>query len=240
MWNRLSIVLLFVLGIVVYAQDTEPYVEVYQPAVNVRSGPSEQYLSRGAMWSGDRLTVTGKSNFTGTQSCTDDSNYENDLWLRVDVQGIEGWVNYCVVKFAGNLDHLPIAVSAYPEVDEWLNLATIPLDGIFFSTIRDELGSVPDVPSVIGLTRTRNFIHLRQEPRLDANILDHISGEQVYVTDVSSDGVWVRVEYDAKLSSCLQEAQSHTACAYQRISGWVARYLLFLPTDWQDTFANGS
>lgn len=239
MWKLLSIVLLFVLGIIASAQVAETYVEIYQPMVAVRSGPSVQYSHRASMWSWDRLTVTGKSVFDGSQPCTDDLDYDNDLWLRVDVQGIEGWVNYCVVKVTGDLDGLPVAEPAFPENDEWLELAEIP-NGIFFTRIVDRLGTQPEQPFVIGLTRTRNYIQLREQPSLGTPILDHISSDKVYVTGISANGVWVRVEYDAKLTSCLQVADSTDDCPYERISGWVAKYLLSFPPDWQATFAEAS
>jgi len=226
--------LVFFLSVVSYAQTVQSLPE---RASNIRSGPSTEYSVRAGFWSPVQLSVTGKSVLEGETACVEDDNYNNDLWLRVDIQGIEGWVNFCVVRFDGDLDTLPVVEPAYPELDEWINQATVPLDGIFFSVIRDELGEAPDTPYVIASTRTQNFIHLRENPDLGANILDHLSGEQVYVTGVSADGVWLQVEYDAKLSSCYADAESVDDCPLERVTGWVARYLLSLPQDWQDIFA---
>lgn len=225
--------LVFLMSILSYAQTVQPSFEIS----TIRSGPSTDYSERGSLWSSHELTVTGKSVFDGGQHCSEDGNFNNDLWLRVDLQGIEGWVNYCVVRFEGDVASLPIVEPAYPELDEWINLASIPLDGLFFTRITDELGSTPESPYVVAATRTRNFIHLRANPNLGAEIIDHLSSEQVYVIDVSADGVWVKVEYDARLASCLQNADSVDECPLEPMSGWVARYLLSIPTGWHEILA---
>jgi uncharacterized protein YraI len=82
------------------AQATGVTVEAFQ-AVNVRSGPATMYTVVGQLSAGDIVNATGRS----------DSS--ND-WLRVDLNGTEGWVAFFAVTVHGDPNTLPVATATAP------------------------------------------------------------------------------------------------------------------------------
>ncbi len=231
--KKLILLLLILLtSISIYAQENLAYFTI---STNVRSGPSTEYGLRGGILGSGSLTVTGKTNFDSSRICTGIDEQDKDMWLRVDFHGVEGWVQYCLTDYDGDVDNLPIVEPLSTFIPRGLEVARIP-DGSFYGmVVTDRLGKAPDSPYIHAKTRLTQFIHLRAMPTTNAEILDYISSQYVYVIDISDDGVWVKVEYDAKLTSCLL-VNKYDDCPYERISGWVALYLLSMPKNWQTTF----
>lgn len=219
-------------SISIYAQEDLAYFTV---GTNVRSGPSVEFGLRGGILAGGSLTVTGKTNFDSSRMCTGDLEQDKDMWLRVDFYGLEGWVSYCLTDYDGDLDTLIIVEATSPFYPTGLDIAGIPPRGLGRMRITDELGHVPVAPYLIAKSRATQFIHLRSTPSTSSEILDYVSGDYLYVTGISDDRAWVQVEYDAKLTSCLL-VNTNDDCPYQRISGWIASYLLSMPKNWQTTF----
>ena len=222
MKKLLLLLFVFLIGVVNYAQDSQNTIRITM-RVNIRSGPGEQYTVYGGVGYGrDGLTVTGKTDFDSSRVCTGIWERDQDMWVRVDFEGFEGWVNYCTGRFDGDIDSLPVVEPAFP------------MEPIFAlrTRWRDQLGEEPNTPFIV--SRIRAFsIHLRSEPNLSAEIIDHIQlFWDIYVTGVSADGRWVRVEYEAQPSSCI--LQQEYPCRMQRVSGWVAKFLLQYPVGWDE------
>jgi uncharacterized protein YraI len=74
--------------------DSDLFVEAFR-TVNVRSGPSIRYTRIGQLRLGDSADITGRS------------STENN-WLRIDLNGREGWVSIAVVEVTGDPDDAPV------------------------------------------------------------------------------------------------------------------------------------
>ena len=212
--------LILLIATTTYAQDTPNTIAIGE-RVNVRSGPGIEYTVRGgAGSSGGVLTVTGKTDFDASRVCTGIWERDKVLWLRVDLEGIEGWVNFCAGDFEGNIDSLPVVDPMYPVLQ-----------------IRDrrrrfvdQLGTAPDSPYVLARVRVVS-IQLRESPSLSAEVIDNATlYSEIYVTGRSSDGIWVRVEYSNKIQACYIDP-----CTGHPISGWMPKFLLNYPVDWEDS-----
>lgn len=174
--------------------------------VNVRSGPGIEYSLRGGLIRGS-LTITGRNDFDTTRVCNGLTAQDLDMWLQVDYNGVEGWVAYCAVNVNTDLITVPVTNAGFPVLINDINYATTP------SAL--PLGARPE-KFVFGATRAR--VNMRTGSGLDNNIIRELRGnETVYVTDHNADYSWVKVQVDGQ-------------------SGWVARYLIALPQDWQTTF----
>jgi uncharacterized protein YgiM (DUF1202 family) len=187
-----------------------PRITVLQ-ASNIRSGPGIDFTIRGVVKEDSILTLTGRNEFDPQRPCREFDG-DLDMWLRVDLNGVEGWIARCLAEYEGNLADIPVTESTDSVL---VGEATTGLDDP--EEVDEEIGSAPDVPSVIGYTRSLR-INLRTQPNLDAEVLDVISTRSVYVTGSNDDGSWAQVVYDGQV-------------------GWMARYLLLLPLDWRDTVA---
>ncbi len=175
--------------------------------VNVRSGPGTDYSLRGGLIRGS-LTITGRNTFDTGRICTGFFEQDLDMWLRVDYNGVEGWVARCTVDVNADLASVPVASASFPILIEDINYAQNP------SAVA--LGERPET-FVFGATRAR--VNMRIGAGLDNQIITELrGGETVYVTDHNEDASWVKVQVDGQ-------------------TGWVARYLMNLPKDWEDTFA---
>jgi uncharacterized protein YraI len=106
----LSVIVLALTVIPVMAQDSTPvpgsvadsdlFVEAFR-RVNVRSGPGVRYTRLGSLNAGDSADITGRAD-------------ETNSWLRIDFNGVEGWVSINVVDVTGDPDSTDI-VEAGPN-----------------------------------------------------------------------------------------------------------------------------
>ncbi len=96
----LSILLLAAMVAPVMAQDATPtpgsvadsdfFVEAFR-RVNVRSGPGIRYTRIGSLNAGDTADITGRAD-------------ETNSWLRIDFNGVEGWIFIGVIEVTGDPD----------------------------------------------------------------------------------------------------------------------------------------
>jgi uncharacterized protein YraI len=236
MRNLFSFLLLFVLLILVsnaLAQDTptftvnvgEQSIEHRSHALNVRSGASREYTVRGVVADGDVLTVTGRTAFDTNRTCDGYYNANTDMWLRVDFQGIEGWVGYCLGQFQGDLNSVPVTEPIYPVLRRQARYGYIHS----FPSGLDELGSAPLMPYIRGNVRYSR-INLRRNPVLDGEIIDILTSESVYVIGCSANRQWLKVTYLG--ISPFNRVWWRGA---EPQTGWIAANTLFtLPQGWED------
>ena len=212
--KKFAVVLVLVITVLavavpMFAQDNV-VPAVSGTGVNIRSGAGTEYSLRGGLIRGS-LTITGRNDFDTDRICTGFFEQDLDMWLRVDYNGVEGWVALCTVDVNTDVSAIPVVSASHPILISDLNYDDNP------SAV--ELGDRPET-FVFGTTRAR--VNMRTGAGLDNSIITELrGGEMVYVTDVNSDGSWVKVQVEDN-------------------TGWVARYLMNLPKDWQDTFAEES
>jgi len=205
----LTLIAILAVAVPLFAQD-EVAPAASGTGVNVRSGPGTEYSLRGGLIRGS-LTITGRNNFATDRICTGILGQDLDMWLRVDYNGVEGWVALCAVNVDADLNTIPVTSPSHPILIEDIDYAENPA--------AQSLGDEPDT-FVLGTTRAR--VNMRTGAGLGNDIITELrGGELVYVTDHNEDASWVKVEVEGN-------------------TGWVARYLLSLPQDWQDTFADES
>jgi uncharacterized protein YraI len=204
----LTLALVMAISIPLFAQDDATPATAEGVGVNIRSGPGTEYSLRGGLSNGS-LTITGRNDFDTNRVCTNINVRDLDMWLQVDYNGVEGWVTLCAVNIDVDLDTITVVESSHPIMIESIDYANNP------SALR--LGAEPET-FVFGVTRAR--LNLRDGAGLDSEIIQELRGAALlYVTGMNDDASWVKVEVGD-------------------VSGWVARYLLSLPHDWQDTFTD--
>jgi uncharacterized protein YraI len=173
--------------------------------INVRSGPGLGYTIRGVVPPDFTLEISARNDFAEDRMCRG-LDADNDMWLRIDFNGIEGWISRCVVNIDGDVDALPTAEAATPQL-----ISEIPP---FEFDDNITLGAQPESGYVIGFTRAR--VNVRAGSSLLDTIVDIAPAiEPIYVIGRTENNRWVRVQYDG-------------------VSGWIARYLVQLPSDWTD------
>jgi uncharacterized protein YraI len=74
--------------------DSNFFVEAFR-RVNVRSGPGIRYTRIGSLNAGDSADITGRAD-------------ETNSWLRIDLNGQEGWISITVVEVTGDPDSAPV------------------------------------------------------------------------------------------------------------------------------------
>lgn len=185
-----------------FAQDPGASVNT-EPAVNVRTGPGTEYAVRGVLYGS--ATATGRNDFAADRVCLGRDSDLN-MWVRIDFKGLEGWVARCAVNFTGSVSSLPIASPSSP-------LLVADMQPMTEDVLRtDDDAAAPSSPYVIGYTRAR--LNIRTAPNLSAAVQDVAAPiEDFFVIGRTEDNRWVQVTYGEK-------------------SGWVARFLMLLPTDW--------
>lgn len=204
----LTLIVVMVAALPLLAQDNPVSPTAEGVGVNIRSGPGIEYSLRGGL-TGGSLTITGRNDFDTDRVCRGINARDLDMWLQVDYNGVEGWVALCAVKVDADLATIGIVESSNPVMIEDIDYANNP------PALR--LGDTPEI-YVFGVTRTR--LNLRDGAGLNNAIIQELrGGELVYVTGMNTEANWVKVEVGD-------------------VSGWVARYLLSLPYEWQDTFAD--
>ena len=202
----LTLVAVLAVAVPLFAQDEAAPATADGSGVNIRSGPGTDYTLRGGLIRGS-LTITGRTDFDTDRICTGINERDLDMWLRVDFNGVEGWMALCAVNVDGDLSNIPVVTASNPMMIEEIDYANNP------STL--PLGDEPET-FVYGVTRAR--LNMRDGAGLDHNVIRELPGnELVYVTGMNDEANWVSVEINGE-------------------SGWIARYLLSLPRDWQDTF----
>jgi uncharacterized protein YraI len=148
-------------------------------AVNVRSGPGTEYTVRFALNAGQTLVATGR---TETAACS--GNAETDGWVRITVsETIEGWVSLCAVTVSGDVDALPVAEPAFPQ----LITDTEPLELL-------EGSSSFANPDMVAATNAA--VVMRSEPWLGSEALGIVpANAAVELIQVTTDVGWVQASY---------------------------------------------
>jgi uncharacterized protein YraI len=174
--------------------------------VNVRSGPGQEYTVRGVLYSGT-LNVTGRNDFETGRVCHGNPA-DLDMWLRVEFKGVEGWISRCAMTIDGEVDGLSISSASTPVLVDTLK----PFE---LQTAVEDVDVEPAGAHVLGFTSAR--VNLRDSASLSGKVLSVLtSGEDVYVIGRTTDDNWVQITQDGQ-------------------TGWIARYLMQLPHDWQKT-----
>ncbi|MCU0499567.1 MAG: SH3 domain-containing protein [Anaerolineae bacterium] len=205
----LSFVVFAVVILIVPATFAQTRVSLNSEAVNVRSGPGLQYSIRGEFNTGSGLVVTGRNNADPNSACL--STFDVRVWLRVEYQGLEGWVARCAVLVDGDLAGLPVVNASAPILTQDLYTEEALND------VQVDIGPKPTIAHVIGITRSR--VNFRESPNINAGIKQTLADAQpVYVIGRSSDNRWLQIQFDGE-------------------TGWVAGYLLHLPYQWDQGIA---
>ena len=206
--SALSILILaFTLFILpsVFAQETVSVTA--SQAVNIRTGPGLNHAVRGVLH--QSLSATGRNDFDTSRSCLGD-NTDLDMWIRVDHNGIEGWVARCAVLVEGDLDQLSIVVADSPLLVDDLRPMT---ENVLRSDYNEPK---PDGDYVVGFTRAR--VNVRDEPSLQGNIIAITAPiEDFFVTGRTENSSWLQITWDGDQT------------------GWVAGYLMLIPYEWTKT-----
>jgi uncharacterized protein YraI len=198
---------LLAIAVPAFAQDAV-MISLANSAANIRTGDGLEYSTRGTYYGGD-LAVTGRNDFDASRVCVGDGT-DFDMWLRVDHFGVEGWIARCVVNVSGDLSTVPVVEPASPVL-----IRSLYDDDNEQPSLVDEIGDAPSTAYVYGFTRSR--VNFRDGPGLTANILKSLAATQsVYVIGRNADNTWVQVMLNGE-------------------TGWVARYLVFTPADWEAT-----
>jgi uncharacterized protein YraI len=149
------------------------------PAVNVRSGPGTEYTVRFALNAGQTLVATGR---TEAAACI--GNAEVDGWVRITVsETIEGWVSLCAVEVSGDVDALPVAEPAFPElIAEAEPLAVL------------EGGSSFTKPDLVA--ETNSAVVMRSEPWLGSEALGIVpANAAVELMQMTTNMGWVQAQF---------------------------------------------
>ena len=218
----------FLLSLMIHAQDVPTITvqisdsaNIRQSGVNVRSTPFGRVY--GVLYDGDSLIVTGRTDFDTDRPCTGSFVADRDMWLQVDLQGIEGWVLRCVVYFSGDMASVSI-VEPVPAVPSEARIC-------YSNCARDKLGTIPDSSFVIASARFNIRVH--EFPSTQSVVLEVSSSPDIYVVGRTEDNNWVYVVQYA-------EVVDFRTCYYCPVEwftqrGWVARFLVNLPTGWEDS-----
>ncbi len=131
--------------------------------VNVRAEPSNQSELITQLKDGDEVVVLGRSD-------------ERTSWLRLDLEGIEGWVAYFTVTLNGQADELPILDQATGIDADLLN----------------------DVPNGSVTAQIFRAINVRSGPGMEYDPIGQLhEGDVVSVTGRSDTGNnWLLIEFE--------------------------------------------
>jgi uncharacterized protein YraI len=182
--------------------------------INVRSGDGTQFTIRDTV--NGVLTITGRNNFDANRNCTGNFPTDADMWLRVDNNGVEGWVSRCIGEIDGSLSALPVvSPSNAVLIDNQVNTSAF-LSG-------NLLGDEPSGKFVVAFVLSERG-NVRENPSINANRIavltfsnDPDNATAIYVIGRSADGFWAQVQYTVGDTTT---------------TGWMARTLLQLPSGW--------
>lgn len=180
--------------------------------VNVRSGAGLGFSVLSTTTA--TVTITGRTDFDVNASC-------NTLgltggWLRVNLDGIEGWVARCAGDITGDLAGVPVVSGDTGTI--------VPTRGGSNALTGNLLGdSEPTGKYTTGFVTASNA-NVRETPSVKAPVVARLSAgtpiaTAVYVIGRNESGSWVRVQF--------VNAEGATQ------TGWMARFLLQLPRNWQ-------
>ncbi len=174
-------------------------------AVNIRTGPGLKYAVRGVLH--QSLSATGRNDFDISRRCLG-NNTDLDMWIRVDHNGIEGWVARCAVQVEGSLNQLSVVTAASPLLVDDLRPMT---DDVLRTDVKEPK---PDGSYVVGFTRAR--VNVRDEPSLRGNVIAIAAPiEDFFVTGRTENNSWLEITWDGDQT------------------GWVAGYLMLMPYKWE-------
>jgi len=223
MKNLLILVIFLIVTVTSIAQVPENHVILEQPT-NIRSGSGGHYAVRGVVNNGI-LSVTGKTDFD-SPICTGIWSRDVDMWLRVDLEGVEGWVKFCIVDFEGDINNLPIVEPSSPLIRRPTRYVYY---GIASGFRADELGSEPSSINMIAPTRY-DHINVRDKPQIDSEIIEILTAEKVYIIGQNANSTWIYVTY----SGISPYDRDSWWRGLQTQSGWIASYLVTKPDGWQN------
>jgi|GEM_PF-1942995 uncharacterized protein YraI len=180
--------------------------------VNVRSGAGLRFSVLTTTTA--TVTITGRTDFDIDASCL--ALGLTGGWLRVDINGIEGWVARCAGDVTGDLAGVPVLSGDTGMI--------VPTRGGSNALSGNLLGeSEPSGKYITGFVTASNA-NVRETPSVKAPVIARLSASTpiataVYVIGRNETGSWVRVQF--------VNAEGVTQ------TGWMARFLLQLPRTWQ-------
>lgn len=181
-----------------FAQDSAVSVST-GGVVNVRSGPGMAYTIRGVLQGS--AAATGRNAAWDNRHCAGDER-DMDMWIQINLKGIEGWVNRCAVQVRGNINSLTVAQPMNAIRVESLN--PLPEEAI----AGPDNDTRPEDAAVLGFTQAR--VNVRNAPGLNGAVIAVAPAiEDVYVIGRTADNTWLQISYDGK-------------------TGWVAGYLMLM------------
>lgn len=219
----LLLIAIVVLAVPMQAQEA-PVIDLFS-ATNVRSGPGTNHSILGvvAKYNTASLTITGRADFEASDLTCLRYALRQDAWVRVDFQGIEGWVHYCVGTVEGDVNTLPVVEPSYAEsLSRYSDYPVWQAD-----TMAED---APSEDYAVGSVRYER-INVYDAPSRDGKVTDLLSARQVYVTGVSADGLWFYVEYSGY--SAFEPVNWYSP--RQAMSGWIFHETLSMPAGWRDT-----
>ncbi|MFQ3674786.1 MAG: hypothetical protein SNJ83_14435 [Aggregatilineales bacterium] len=190
-----------------------------QQAVNVRSGPGITFTVRTVTTS--ELVVTGKSSdFNVAEACSGGmgDNQNAERWLRVETALGEGWVWRCAGVVRGDAAGLPIVSPSLPVSISDSARTTRALTG-------DLLPS--NVTEGVEAFVTAASANVRQSPSITSERIGVLAASptdepatRIRAVGRNAAGTWIQVSYVSGDSV---------------VTGWMARFLLLLPSGWPDS-----
>jgi uncharacterized protein YgiM (DUF1202 family) len=173
----LALVVLVLAALPAFAQEEEEVVnrtastDFYVTAfrkVNVRSGPGTKYTVIGSLIAGDRADITGRES-------------SRNSWMRINLDGKEGWVSFTVIRVTGDPDDAEI-VEPGP-------------DAVLRKTANQTVTDTLKVVTVV----TRGNANLRANFSTSADVLVVIpAGTELTAEARTATTNWVRVTFDGK------------------------------------------
>lgn len=197
-----------VASIPAFAQ-TAPTIDT-SGVVNIRSGAATTYTVL-AVQDGV-FTITGRTETGFDDNCV--SELSEQGWVRISFAGGEGWINGCIGELTGDVKAVPVVTPSNPVLITVANRNVTTVEGDLL---------LEDVTGVIAFVQAR-VVNVRQSPAVSSAKVGQLrktaDGETyLYAIGRNEAGTWVQVTYnDGKVV----------------VTGWVARFLLQMPSDWKD------
>lgn len=155
---------------VAYMQSDEVIAQAYR-TVNVRSGPSTEYIIIGQLISGNEARITGRSD--------DESN-----WLRIEFGAHEGWVAYFTITVVGDASTLPVV---QPLADR----SDAPGQVRPTATVEHSSGDI-----FISAFRR---VNVRSGPGMEYQRIGSLEpGSSADITGRTVDNEWLQVDFDGR------------------------------------------
>ena len=178
--------------------------------VNIRSGGGTTFTVL-AVQDGV-FTITGRTEAGFDGNCTTEVGVAG--WLRVSFGGGEGWINRCVGEITGDETAVAVVEASNAVLITTANRNTVTVEGDLL---------LEDVDGVIAFVQGR-VVNVRQSATVASAKVRQLrkaaeGSTYLYAIGRNEASTWVQVTYnDGKAV----------------VTGWVARFLLQMPSDWKD------